>query len=152
MMAETIFLNRAICCIRFPRLPGKAAGGASNIITVAWAGTICSSPALYCPSPVPAERYSHAQFWQNRKKFVVVNLVTGSGAYAMNYCGVKEIRAQINIKRWSQHRRPLKNCNERSTCREIKEEESVVWLSLKYLFTCDESKWKSWELIIYLMC
>ena len=60
-----------------------------NIITVAWAGTICTNPAMLSFSVRP-ERYSY-NIIKETKEFVV-NLVTSDLAYATDYCGVKSGR------------------------------------------------------------
>ncbi|MCQ2506966.1 MAG: flavin reductase family protein [Lachnospiraceae bacterium] len=60
-----------------------------NIITVAWAGTICSDPPMLSIS-VRKERFSH-DIIAETKEFVV-NLVTADLAYATDYCGVKSGR------------------------------------------------------------
>ena len=57
-----------------------------NIITVAWAGTICSSPAMVSISVRP-ERYSY-DIIKETKEFVI-NLVTKDLIKATDYCGVK---------------------------------------------------------------
>jgi Conserved protein/domain typically associated with flavoprotein oxygenases, DIM6/NTAB family len=57
-----------------------------NIITIAWAGTICSSPAMVSIS-VRKERYSY-NLIKDSKEFVI-NLVTKDLVYQMDYCGVK---------------------------------------------------------------
>lgn len=64
-------------------------GEKPNIITVAWAGTVCSSPAMLSISVRP-ERYSY-QMIKETKEFVV-NLVTKDLVYAADYCGVKSGR------------------------------------------------------------
>jgi flavin reductase (DIM6/NTAB) family NADH-FMN oxidoreductase RutF len=56
-----------------------------NIITVAWAGTINSDPAMLSIS-VRKERFSY-EMLKNSGEFVV-NLVTKDLAYACDYCGV----------------------------------------------------------------
>jgi flavin reductase (DIM6/NTAB) family NADH-FMN oxidoreductase RutF len=61
-------------------------GQKPNIITVAWAGTICSDPVMVSIS-VRKERYSH-DIIKNTGEFVI-NLVTEELAYATDYCGVK---------------------------------------------------------------
>lgn len=60
-----------------------------NIITVAWASTSCSSPAMISISIRP-ERYSY-QIIKETGEFVV-NLVTEELVYAADYCGVKSGR------------------------------------------------------------
>lgn len=57
-----------------------------NIITVAWAGTICSDPVMLSIS-VRKERYSH-QIISETKEFVV-NLTTKDLCRATDYCGVR---------------------------------------------------------------
>ena len=64
-------------------------GEKPNIITVAWAGTVCSSPAMLSISVRP-ERHSYGII-KDTGEFVV-NLVTGDLAYATGYCGVKSGR------------------------------------------------------------
>ncbi len=70
-----------ISCVR----PGEK----PNIITVAWAGTICSDPAMVSISVRP-ERYSH-NIIEETGEFVI-NLVTKDLAYATDYCGVRSGR------------------------------------------------------------
>lgn len=57
-----------------------------NIITVAWAGTVCSDPAMVSVS-IRKERYSHSII--NESKEFVINLVTEDLTFATDYCGVK---------------------------------------------------------------
>lgn len=61
-------------------------GETPNIITVAWAGTTSSSPAMLSVSIRP-ERYSYAIIKETRE--FVVNLVTKELVFATDYCGVK---------------------------------------------------------------
>lgn len=63
--------------------------GNDNIITIAWAGTINSDPAMVSIS-VRKSRYSHELLMKNKE--FVINLVTKDLAYAMDYCGVKSGR------------------------------------------------------------
>ena len=58
----------------------------SNIITVAWTGTICTDPAMTYISIRP-ERYSY-DIIKNSGEFVI-NLTTSELAYAVDYAGVK---------------------------------------------------------------
>lgn len=60
-----------------------------NIITVAWAGTVCSDPPMVSVSIRP-ERFSY-ELILNTKEFVV-NLVSRSMLKACDYCGVKSGR------------------------------------------------------------
>ena len=64
-------------------------GEKPNIITVAWAGTICSSPAMVSISVRP-NRYSY-DILKETKEFVV-NLTTEKLVRATDYCGVKSGR------------------------------------------------------------
>ena len=71
-------------------------GERPNIITVAWAGTICSSPAMLSISVRP-ERYSYDIIKETGE--FVVNLVTKDLTYAADYCGVKSGRDTDKFKR-----------------------------------------------------
>lgn len=64
-------------------------GEKPNIITVAWAGTICSDPAMLSIS-VRKERYSYDIIKETGN--FVVNLVTKDLVFATDYCGVKSGR------------------------------------------------------------
>ena len=64
-----------------PELDGKP-----NIITVAWAGTICSDPAMVSIS-VRKERYSYDIIRETGE--FVINLTTNDLTFATDYCGVK---------------------------------------------------------------
>lgn len=64
-------------------------GEKPNIITLAWAGTICSDPAMVSVSIRP-ERYSYDIIKETRE--FVINLVTKDIAHAADYCGVKSGR------------------------------------------------------------
>lgn len=59
--------------------------GKNNIITVAWAGTICINPPMLSISVRP-ERYSYEMI-KSTKEFVV-NLTTKDLVRACDYCGV----------------------------------------------------------------
>jgi flavin reductase (DIM6/NTAB) family NADH-FMN oxidoreductase RutF len=63
--------------------------GQPNIITVAWAGTICTNPPMLSISVRP-ERYSYHMIEQSGE--FVVNLTTKELAYATDYCGVRSGR------------------------------------------------------------
>lgn len=67
----------------------KSPGERPNIITVAWAGTVCSSPAMLSIS-VRKERYSY-DILKETGEFVV-NLVNKELTFATDYCGVKSGR------------------------------------------------------------
>ena len=72
-----------------------------NIITVAWAGTICTNPAMLSISVRP-ERYSY-NIIKETKEFVV-NLVKSDLAYATDYCGVKSGRDVDKFKEMNLHK------------------------------------------------
>lgn len=60
--------------------------GKMNIITIAWAGTVCTNPPMLSISVRP-ERYSYLILKETGE--FVVNLTTRELAYATDYCGVK---------------------------------------------------------------
>lgn len=64
-------------------------GEKANIITVAWAGTICSDPVMVSVSIRP-ERYSYGIIKETGE--FVVNLVNNRLVFAADYCGVKSGR------------------------------------------------------------
>ena len=59
--------------------------GETNIITVAWTGTICTNPAMVYISVRP-ERYSYQMIKESGE--FVINLTTKDMAYATDWCGV----------------------------------------------------------------
>ena len=63
--------------------------GNTNIITIAWAGTICSNPPMVSISVRP-ERHSYKMIEETGE--FVINLTTKELAYATDYCGVKSGR------------------------------------------------------------
>lgn len=65
-----------------------------NIITVAWAGTICSTPPMVSIS-VRKERHSHAIISRTRE--FVINLTTEELVRATDWCGVKSGR---DVNKW----------------------------------------------------
>ena len=60
--------------------------GNPNIITVAWAGTVCTNPPMVSISVRP-ERYSYHMIDETGE--FVINLTTEKLAYATDYCGVR---------------------------------------------------------------
>ena len=60
-----------------------------NIITVAWAGTVCSDPAMVSIS-VRKERYSYDVIRETGE--FVINLTTKELTFATDFCGVKSGR------------------------------------------------------------
>lgn len=63
----------------------------TNIITVAWTGTICSDPAMVYIS-VRSNRYSYELL--NKNKEFVINLTTEQLAKSTDYCGVRSGRRE----------------------------------------------------------
>ena len=63
--------------------------GKTNIITIAWAGTVCTNPPMVSISVRP-ERYSYP-ILQKMREFVI-NLTTRELVYAADFCGVKSGR------------------------------------------------------------
>lgn len=63
--------------------------GKNNIVTVAWAGTVCTNPPMLSISVRP-ERYSYGMI--ERTGEFVVNLTTKALVNACDYCGVKSGR------------------------------------------------------------
>lgn len=63
--------------------------GKDNIITVAWAGTVCTNPPMVSISVRP-ERYSYEMIKESKE--FVLNLVTKKLVRATDYCGVRSGR------------------------------------------------------------
>ena len=63
--------------------------GKSNIITVAWTGTVCTNPPMAYISVRP-ERYSYGMLKETGE--FVINLTTEKLVRATDYCGVKSGR------------------------------------------------------------
>ena len=63
--------------------------GRDNLITVAWAGTVCTNPPMVSISVRP-ERYSYAMLRETGE--FVINLTTEELAFATDYCGVRSGR------------------------------------------------------------
>ncbi len=70
--------------------------GNTNIITIAWTGTICSTPPMLYISVRP-ERHSHKMLMESGE--FVVNLTTENLAYATDYCGV---RSGKDVDKWKE--------------------------------------------------
>lgn len=79
-------------------------GEKPNIITVAWAGNVCSSPAMLSIS-VRKERYSY-DILKETGEFVV-NLTNRKLAYATDWCGVKSGKDYDKFK--EMHLTPLES-------------------------------------------
>ena len=69
--------------------------GNDNILTIAWAGTICSDPAMVSIS-VRKERYSYPMIKETGE--FVINLTTEELAYATDYAGVTSGR---DVDKWA---------------------------------------------------
>ena len=70
--------------------------GRSNIITVAWAGTVCTNPPMVSISVRPS-RYSYKMI-EDTGEFVI-NLTNESLVKACDYCGVVSGRAVDTFKK-----------------------------------------------------
>ncbi|MBC5683369.1 flavin reductase family protein [Ruminococcus hominis] len=70
--------------------------GETNIITVAWTGTICTNPAMVYISVRP-ERYSYQMIKESGE--FVINLTTEKLVKATDYCGVKSGR---DVEKWKE--------------------------------------------------
>ena len=77
-------------------LPGKR----PNVITVAWAGTVCSDPPMLSIS-VRKERFSHHILLESGE--FVVNLVGREQLQAADYCGVRSGRDVDKFKEMNLH-------------------------------------------------
>ena len=70
--------------------------GKTNIITIAWTGTICTNPAMLYISVRP-ERHSYSMIKETGE--FVVNLTTESLAKATDFCGV---RSGKDVDKWKE--------------------------------------------------
>ena len=70
--------------------------GETNIITIAWTGTICTNPAMLYISVRP-ERHSYQMIKESGE--FVVNLTTESLVKATDYCGVRSGR---DVDKWKE--------------------------------------------------
>lgn len=74
-----------------------------NVLTVAWAGTVCTNPPMLSISVRP-ERYSHKILCDTRE--FAVNLTTEALVWATDYCGVKSGREVDKFTAAKLHKRP----------------------------------------------
>ena len=72
--------------------------GNSNILTIAWTGTVCTNPPMAYISVRP-ERYSYHMIKESGE--FVINLTTKRLARATDYCGV---RSGKDVDKWSECR------------------------------------------------
>lgn len=70
--------------------------GNSNLLTIAWTGTICSDPPMVSISVRP-ERYSYHMIEETQE--FVINLTTEKLAFATDYCGVKSGK---DVDKWKE--------------------------------------------------
>lgn len=70
--------------------------GRTNILTIAWTGTICTNPAMVYISVRP-ERYSYDIIRESGE--FVINLTTEKLARATDYCGVRSGR---DVDKWKE--------------------------------------------------
>ena len=70
--------------------------GNTNIITIAWTGTVCTNPAMLYISVRP-ERYSYHMLQESGE--FVLNLTTEELAYATDWCGVKSGK---DVDKWKE--------------------------------------------------
>jgi len=68
--------------------------GKDNLLTIAWAGTICTNPPMVSISVRP-ERYSYDMIKQTGE--FVINLTTKDMVFATDYCGVVSGR---DVDKW----------------------------------------------------
>ncbi|MBO4799977.1 MAG: flavin reductase family protein [Lachnospiraceae bacterium] len=78
----------------------KSGNEKANIVTVAWAGTVCSDPAMVSISVRP-DRYSHHIILESRE--FVINLVTEKLTRACDWCGVRSGRDYDKFKEMNLH-------------------------------------------------
>ena len=125
------------------------ADGNTNIITVAWTGTICTNPAMAYISVRP-ERYSYEMIRSSGE--FVINLTTKDLVHATDYCGVKSGR---DVDKWKETRLTRGNA-EKSFAMHRQYVESPVNIECKvtevkelgshHMFSCDggggTGRWK----------
>ena len=85
-----------------PECINPALQGKPNILTVAWAGTVCTNPPMLSISVRP-ERYSYHMIEKSGE--FVINLTTEALVRATDYCGVRSGREVDKFK--EMHLTPL---------------------------------------------
>ncbi|MBN2072718.1 MAG: flavin reductase family protein, partial [Actinobacteria bacterium] len=88
-ISERMYPNPAV-------LVSCSSGGKDNIITLAWAGTVCSDPPMVSISIRPS-RYSH-KLISDSKEFVI-NVPDEKMVDVCNFCGTKSGR---NLDKFSE--------------------------------------------------
>lgn len=86
----------------------RDADGNDNVFTVAWAGTVCTNPAMLSISVRP-ERHSYKAIKETG--VFALNLTTESLAYATDYCGVRSGRDEDKFASCDLHKEEAKNIN-----------------------------------------
>ncbi len=85
--------------------------GSTNIITVAWAGTVSTNPPMASISVRPS-RYSYHMLKETGE--FVINLTTSALTHAADYCGVKSGR---DVDKWKETRlTPVKSDIVKAPC------------------------------------
>lgn len=82
--------------------------GNKDIVTIAWAGTICSDPAMVSISVRP-ERYSHHMIEETGE--FVINLTTKDLVKVCDYCGVTSGRDVDKFKEMNLTPVAVENCS-----------------------------------------
>ena len=82
--------------------------GKSNIITIAWAGTVCTNPPMVSISVRP-ERYSYHMIEETGE--FVMNLTTKELVKACDYCGVTSGRDVDKFEKMNLTPLPMQNVN-----------------------------------------
>ena len=89
-MPKFVSLKPGTLLAPVPAVMVSCAGqGKNNIITIAWAGTVCSDPPM-CSISVRKERFSHPLIEKSGE--FIINLCGKKNMKAMDYCGVKSGR------------------------------------------------------------
>ena len=91
MSEQFVYLNPGTLLAPVPAVMVSCgrAGETPNIITLAWAGTVCSDPPM-CSISVRKERYSHSIIEETGE--FIINLVGQANLLDTDYCGVKSGR------------------------------------------------------------
>ncbi len=91
-----------------PLCTKKELAGKPNIITVAWAGTVCTNPPMVSISVRP-ERYSYHLIEESGE--FVINLTTEALVKATDFCGVRSGRDLDKFKEMKLTPQPSKHIN-----------------------------------------
>ena len=84
--------------------------GNSNILTIAWTGTVCTNPAMVYISVRP-ERWSYHMIKESGE--FVINLTTEQLVRATDYCGV---RSGENTDKWKECRLTARRSQNAEIC------------------------------------